>query len=289
MSNIKSMTGSANRIVNSELINFTINVISVNSRFLETYFRIPDSIRHLEPHLKKILQEKVSRGKFDIQISLEKNMSDSLNINDTALNALKDAIVKVQNAIPGSKFNALDILNYPGVISQSTDSGEKIDQLILSNFAAALDDLICSRQSEGEKLQKAIEEKLDLVSAQADEIEKALSVLVANERERILNKLESMKLDIELDKGRIEQEVVLAAQKADVGEEYDRLRAHVKEVHSILCRGGICGKRLDFMMQEFNRESNTLASKASNLELTKIAVELKVLIEQMREQVQNIE
>jgi len=120
-------------------------------------------------------------------------------------------------------------------------------------------------------------------------VEKVLSTLVATERERILSKLESMKLDIELDKNRIEQEVVLAAQKADIGEEYDRLRAHVKEVHNILNKGGICGKRLDFMMQEFNRESNTLASKASNLEITKIAVELKVLIEQMREQVQNIE
>lgn len=288
MSKLKSMTGSANRIVNSDLINFTLNIISVNSRFLETYFRLPDSIRHLEPHFKKVLQEKVSRGKFDIQISLEKNMSSSLNINDAALDALKNAIVKVQSAIPGSKFNALDILNYPGVIAQE-NAGEKIDECILDNFSQALDDLIASRESEGDKLKKTIEERLDAVSAQADEVEKVLSTLVATERERILSKLESMKLDIELDKNRIEQEVVLAAQKADIGEEYDRLRAHVKEVHNILNKGGICGKRLDFMMQEFNRESNTLASKASNLEITKIAVELKVLIEQMREQVQNIE
>ena len=288
MSKLKSMTGSANRIVNSDLINFTLNIISVNSRFLETYFRLPDSIRHLEHHFKKVLQEKVSRGKFDIQISLEMNMSSSLNINDAALDALKTAIVKVQSAIPGSKFNALDILNYPGVIAQE-NAGEKIDECILDNFSQALDDLIASRESEGDKLKKTIEERLDAVSAQADEVEKVLSTLVATERERILSKLESMKLDIELDKNRIEQEVVLAAQKADIGEEYDRLRAHVKEVHNILNKGGICGKRLDFMMQEFNRESNTLASKASNLEITKIAVELKVLIEQMREQVQNIE
>ena len=181
----------------------------------------------------------------------------------------------------------MEILQYPGILKQPANIQDLIDEQVLENFAKALDSLVKTRESEGEKLKLALQVRLDLIEKQADLIEAQLTNLTKIEREKILKKIEDLK--IEIDPQRIEQEVAIIAQKADVEEEYDRLRAHIKEVRSILDKGGICGKRLDFMMQEFNRESNTLASKASNLDITRIAVELKVLIEQMREQVQNIE
>ena len=158
---------------------------------------------------------------------------------------------------------------------------------MLFRSETAINKLVTARAHEGEKLKLAIQSRLESIEKELLPVEKALSELVSKEREKIKAKI--AELSIEIDPNRIEQEVTLAAQKADVREEYDRLKAHIKEVRSILQTGGICGKRLDFMMQEFNREANTLASKASSLDITKVAVELKVLIEQMREQVQNIE
>lgn len=204
------------------------------------------------------------------------------------LEALSEALNQVEKTIPNAcNLNPMEILQYPGILKQPANIQDLIDEQVLENFAKALDSLVKTRESEGEKLKQALQVRLDLIEKQADLIEVQLTNLTKIEREKILKKIEDLK--IEIDPQRIEQEVAIIAQKADVEEEYDRLRAHIKEVRSILDKGGICGKRLDFMMQEFNRESNTLASKASNLDITRIAVELKVLIEQMREQVQNIE
>lgn len=181
----------------------------------------------------------------------------------------------------------MEVLNYPGVICQPENIQDEIDAKVIEQFSKTMDELIQNRASEGNKLSQVLLSRLDLISTQADIIQEQLARLVQTERARILSKISS--LNVEIDSGRLEQEVAIAAQKADVGEEYDRLRAHIQEVKTILNKGGVCGKRLDFMMQEFNRESNTLASKAANLDITQVAVELKVLIEQMREQVQNIE
>ena len=189
--------------------------------------------------------------------------------------------------MPQAQVSAMEVLNYPGIIKQPENIQDEIDAKVIEQFTSTLDELIKNRESEGKKLSDVLLSRLDLITTQADIIEEQLERLVQTERDRIVAKVAAM--NIEIDSGRIEQEVAIAAQKADVGEEYDRLRAHIQEVKTILNKGGVCGKRLDFMMQEFNRESNTLASKASNLEITKVAVELKVLIEQMREQVQNIE
>lgn len=288
MSIIHSMTGSASKLVNSQLANINIDISSVNGRYLEIYLKLPDNLRHLDSKLRALCQEKLTRGKLDCYITYALNAQASLNIDANQLEALSEALNQVEKTIPNAcNLNPMEILQYPGILKQPANIQDLIDDQVLENFAKALDSLVKTRESEGKKLKQALQVRLDLIEKQADLIEVQLANLTKIEREKILKKIEDLK--IEIDPQRIEQEVAIIAQKADVEEEYDRLRAHIKEVRSILDKGGICGKRLDFMMQEFNRESNTLASKASNLDITRIAVELKVLIEQMREQVQNIE
>ena len=288
MSIIHSMTGSASKLVNSQLANINIDISSVNGRYLEIYLKLPDNLRHLDSKLRALCQEKLTRGKLDCYITYALNAQASLNIDANQLEALSEALNQVEKTIPNAcNLNPMEILQYPGILKQPANIQDLIDEQVLENFAKALDSLVKTRESEGKKLKQALQVRLDLIEKQADLIEVQLTNLTTIEREKILKKIEDLK--IEIDPQRIEQEVAIIAQKADVEEEYDRLRAHIKEVRSILDKGGICGKRLDFMMQEFNRESNTLASKASNLDITRIAVELKVLIEQMREQVQNIE
>lgn len=287
MANIKSMTGSASIADNNKIANLNIDISSVNSRYLEIFLKIPDNLRHLDSQLRALIQSKLSRGKLDCFINYNLNLDESLNINQKTLDALTKALSTIKDSLPNSSINALEILNYPGVLKQEEHLQEKVDELILKDFEKALDELVKTRQSEGSKLKEALLTRLDLVSKQTDIVEKSLKVLVVNERQRLKDKIANFGVDV--DPQRIEQEVALAAQRSDVEEEYDRLRAHIKEVKAILDKGGICGKRLDFMMQEFNRETNTLASKAATLDITQVAIELKVLIEQMREQMQNIE
>lgn len=287
MEPIFSMTGSANCIISIDLADLNIDITSLNGRFLELNFKMPDSLRHLESKLREAFQKKLKRGKVDCYITLSQNLKSTLKVNKSALEQLSIAIKTIEKGIGGISTNALEILNYPGIQVQDENVQSKIDDFVLNSLETAISKLVTARAHEGEKLKLAIQSRLESIEKELLPVEKALSELVFKEREKIKAKI--AELSIEIDPNRIEQEVTLVAQKADVREEYDRLKAHIKEVRSILQTGGICGKRLDFMMQEFNREANTLASKASSLDITKVAVELKVLIEQMREQVQNIE
>ena len=287
MEPIFSMTGSANCIISSDMADLNIDITSVNGRFLELNFKMPDSLRHLESKLREAFQKHLKRGKVDCYITLSQNLKSTLKVDKSALEQLSIAIKTIEKSISGISTNALEILNYPGIQIQDENVQSKIDDFVLNSLESAISKLVTARAHEGEKLKLAIQSRLENIEKELLPVEKALSELVSKEREKIKAKI--AELSIEIDPSRIEQEVTLAAQKADVREEYDRLKAHIKEVRAILQTGGICGKRLDFMMQEFNREANTLASKASSLDITKVAVELKVLIEQMREQVQNIE
>ena len=287
MEPIFSMTGSANCIISIDLADLNIDITSVNGRFLELNFKMPDSLRHLESKLREAFQKHLKRGKVDCYITLSQNLKSTLKVDKSALEQLSIAIKTIEKSIGGISTNSLEILNYPGIQVQDENVQSKIDDFVLNSLETAISKLVTARAHEGEKLKLAIQSRLESIEKELLPVEKALSELVSKEREKIKAKI--AELSIEIDPNRIEQEVTLVAQKADVREEYDRLKAHIKEVRSILQTGGICGKRLDFMMQEFNREANTLASKASSLDITKVAVELKVLIEQMREQVQNIE
>jgi len=287
MEPIFSMTGSANVIKSNDIADLNIDITSVNGRFLEVNFKMPDSLRHLDAKLRELFQNHLKRGKIDCYITLSENLKSSLKVDETALKQLSYTIKTIESNINGATTNAIEVLNYPGILVQDEKVQATIDDLVINSLDTAINKLVTAREHEGEKLKLAIESRLVSIEEQLVTVEKSLNELVLKEREKIKAKIAEFAVDV--DPTRIEQEVTLAAQKADVREEYDRLKSHIKEVRNILKTGGICGKRLDFMMQEFNREANTLASKASSLDITKVAVELKVLIEQMREQVQNIE
>lgn len=287
MSVVKSMTAYASLREKCIYGSLSIDIKSVNSKYFEVFFKLPDNLKFLESKLRDILNASNTRGKFEIILSfVNDNSSDSV-INTETLDKLSKLIKTIQEKIPNATCSALDILNTQGIIKDAIADENFLNNFIISNFQKCVDSYNEAKTSEGLRLKNVILEKIDLIKQQLLPVKDMLDTLVARQREKFLQKVAMLK--IELPDDRIEAEIALLAQKFDIAEEYDRLQSHIKGVEDILDKGGICGKRLDFMMQELNRESNTMASKASGIEITKTAVELKVLIEQMREQIQNIE
>jgi uncharacterized protein (TIGR00255 family) len=262
---------------------------SVNQRYLETYIRLPEQFRGLEAVLRERFRKQLQRGKVECNLRFEANAANSgeLQLNEALAEKLIESANWVSKKAGKAKLNPVDILRWPGVMEAAEKDMGELSTDLLSFFDETLIEFLDSRASEGEKLQVMLEQRLTGISEQADFVEGKMPEIIEWQRARIQKKFSDAK--IELDETRVEQELILMAQKLDVAEEIDRLNAHVTETRSILAKGGACGRRLDFMMQEFNRESNTLGSKSISTDITKSAVELKVLIEQMREQLQNIE
>ena len=266
-----------------------VELRSVNQRYLDCHFKLPDSLRALEPQLREKLSAKLKRGKVDVQIRLlDVATQGALNIDTDRLQAVLDALDHLKTAAPAvTQPDALSLLQFPGVTDGVNHDEEATNSAALSQFDAALKTLSASREREGGQLGEFLRRRLDAIQAEIDKVEAELPALRSRQEERLRKRL--AELEQPADEGRVEQELVLLLQKSDVDEELDRLRAHIEEVTRILDAGGPCGRRLDFLMQELNREANTLSSKAIAASTTQSAVELKVLIEQMREQVQNIE
>jgi uncharacterized protein (TIGR00255 family) len=262
---------------------------SVNQRFLETYFRLPEQLRSIEPVLRERFRKQLNRGKVECNLRFNANPSakGSLSLNKDLAEQLIQHAGWINEQTLNSQLNPLEIMRWPGVMEAEEADMSTIQKEILAGFEQALKDFIAARASEGSNLKELIELRLDGIISQAEKVKKHMPEVIAWQRKRITDKFTDA--SIELDSTRVEQELVLLAQKMDVDEELDRLFSHVKETKSILKEGGAQGRRLDFMMQEFNREANTLGSKSINAGITNSAVELKVLIEQMREQIQNIE
>ncbi|MGB1261779.1 MAG: YicC/YloC family endoribonuclease [Cognaticolwellia sp.] len=286
---IHSMTAFARHEIKGDWGNAVWEIRSVNQRFLETYFRLPEQFRSIEPVLRERFRKQLNRGKVECNLRFNANPAAKSKIT---LNAdLAAELMKHANTIAGFADNATvnpaEIMRWPGVMEAEEADMNTIQAEILSGFDQALKDFIVARTDEGENLKALIEQRLDGIIAQADLVKGHMPEIIQWQRKRITDKFADA--NIELDSSRVEQELVLLAQKMDVDEEIDRLFSHVKETRSILKKGGAQGRRLDFMMQEFNREANTLGSKSINADITNSAVELKVLIEQMREQIQNIE
>ena len=281
------MTGAASVQYNSNELSFSITLKTVNNRFLDIYFKLSDNILPLESKFRSLCAEYLKRGKLECTVSTLVNNSELSEIDEIELEKLSKSLNLIKKHIDFAQINALEILNTPGILKNSSRINEEIENKLTEGFKNALEKLIESRKREGEKLKTSLLSLLDNVEKCVQKIKPMLDKIVLGQRQKLLDKIATF--DIEVDENRVEQEVVLAAQKADVQEEYDRLCSHIIEVRNILQKGGLVGKRLDIMMQELNRESNTLASKASSIDLTKIAVDLKVLIEQMREQIQNLE
>ena len=284
-----SMTAFARKDQQTDLANYTWEIRSVNSRYLELHFRLPESLRAIEGALRERLRKQLSRGKVECSLRFNPlQQEQDLTINAELVAQINQAADDVHGIIgPGNALNALEILKWPGVISQGDLDQELASKEALALFDDALSDLIAMREREGAELKVFIQQRLDGIAEQAANVKSILPDILQAQRDHLKSKLDALVQEVDPD--RFEQEMVILLQKADVDEELDRLEAHLKEVGRTLNAKGAIGRRLDFMMQELNREANTLSSKSISHLTTQIAVELKVLIEQMREQIQNIE
>jgi uncharacterized protein (TIGR00255 family) len=287
---IQSMTAFARESAATDTGILTVELRSVNHRYLDCSFKLPDTLRALEPWLREEAGKVLARGKLDCLLRLQSNAAgpEQLQIDGEKLDTVLAAAGMIQQRLDNpAPINALQVLQFPGIYSTPEQSEEQLQKDARALFKKALDNMQQSRRREGEKLASLIAARLEQVVAEVIATREVLPALMQHQRDRITNRIAD--LEVEVDQGRLEQELVYLSQKADVDEELDRLDAHVSEVRRTLEKGGPCGRRLDFLMQELNREANTLSSKSLSAGTTQNAVQLKVLIEQMREQIQNIE
>tara|TARA_R110002167_G_scaffold6277_1_gene28779 strand:+ start:160288 stop:161154 length:867 start_codon:yes stop_codon:yes gene_type:complete len=263
---------------------------SVNHRYLETGFRFPEALRSLEPAVRDALRKTLARGKVDCQLRIETEgaQENNLKIDEALVVRLNNASGEVLHLTGGG--NALtvhEILKWPGVLLESQALPEDLETHALALFKQTLKELVDTRKREGEELYGFVSKRLAGIREIVSSLKTRMPEIIAAQQQALRDRLEALK--IELDGTRLEQEIVMYAQKWDIDEELDRLEAHLNEVERVLELNEPSGRRLDFLMQELNREANTLSSKSIVSETTHNAVDLKVLIEQMREQIQNIE
>jgi len=285
-----SMTAFSRQQEEQEWGSLTWEIRSVNHRYLETSVRLPESLRALENGVREAVRKRLTRGKVECALRFQSGakISSDLHLNTTLIKQLVQANVEIEQ-ITGTSSNLsnMEVLRWPGVIEEQDFDKTSIEKQALSLFGAALDDLVATRQREGAELQGFIKKRINSVREIVVNVRNKMPEILTKQKQNILDRL--AELQAELEPTRLEQEVSLLAQKADVEEELDRLDSHLNEVERVLSANGQKGRRLDFLMQELNREANTLSSKSIVVETTLSAVELKVLIEQMREQIQNVE
>ena len=283
------MTAFARQSAQFDWGTITWEIRSVNQRYLELDLRMPDTTRELEMTLREQARKQLHRGKVGcyLQLQLEQGGQD-VAVNMELAKRYVDASQQVGTLMGDTApLSPLDVLRYPGVLREPQADAEQLKQETQALFLKALEQLGNVREREGEKLKAFIEQRLNGIAAEVEKVRIRLPQLLAAQQQKIRDKLADLQGDIDND--RVEQELVHLAQRADVDEELDRLQAHLSEIRYILNQKGQIGRRLDFLMQELNREANTLSSKSMAADTTSSAVELKVLIEQMREQIQNIE
>ena len=289
MSMISSMTGFA--AVSGEVPGgrFALELKTVNHRYLEFQTRMPEDLRSLEYAMRELLAAKLTRGKVECRVTFTPIATrDSLTPNEDSLTALAETQKQILKKFDAGRLSVWEIMHAPGVMSTEATGSDAAKEALMVLFKNAIAELNATRQREGEKLGAMINERLDGIEVLVKQVTPLIPDMVAAYQEKLALKLTEAMAGSASDE-RLKQEVVLFASRIDVSEELNRLGAHISEVRRVVKSGGAIGKRLDFLMQELNREANTLGSKSVSAESTKVAVELKVLIEQMREQIQNIE
>jgi uncharacterized protein (TIGR00255 family) len=287
---ISSMTGFAATARASALGSLGVELKTVNHRYLEFQIRMPEELRALEPAMRDLVSAKLTRGKVDCRLTHTpvSTAARSLVPDPKAMDSLASAAAEVARRFPEARaLSVAEVLHWPGVLADESLSPEGMKDAVLALLAQAIADLDQTRMREGAKLEAVLRERLDSMARLVVEAQPLLPAAVKAFQEKLTQKIADAAA-APTDE-RVQQEIVLYAARIDVDEELQRLTTHVAEFRRVLDKGGACGKRLDFLCQELNREANTLGSKSVANEMTRISVELKVLIEQMREQVQNIE
>ena len=285
----RSMTAYARITEENSWGSITCELRSVNHRFLEVGFRMPDVLRESETALRDMTRKKLTRGKIDCSVQIAFNHSDAgstldLEVAQSHIEIAQAIANKLSDAAP---ISAVDIMQLPGVIKDASIEVSQVNKAGKKAFDLALDQMLEGREREGAKLAKMVEQRLAGIESQIAIVRENLPEILQQQRTRLHEKLNELKE--QMDEQRLEQEMVIIANRADVDEELDRLEAHISEIRLALKSKESIGRRLDFLMQELNREANTLGSKSISSTTTQVSVELKVLIEQMREQIQNIE
>lgn len=287
---IRSMTAFARQ--ESELATgiLTLELRSVNHRFLEMAVRLPEELRAMETMLRESAGRRLRRGKLDCNLRFRpvESRPDVLAIDEHHLARVMGAFASIAARLEDSApINPVDIMRWPGVMREEETDSTALQEEVKASFMRALDELVATREREGSQIYDQLSARLSAIEPLVSEVRQRIPEIKQRIRVKLGARVSELVSDINQD--RLEQELVYIAQKLDVDEELDRLSGHVEEARRVLGKDEPVGRRLDFLMQEFNREANTLASKSADTETTRIAVELKVLIEQMREQVQNVE
>ena len=287
---IASMTGFARREISGNWGALICELRSVNHRFLESGFRLPDELRAAEGELRQRLAREIKRGKVDCSISYRRaqGAETALEVDTAALERLLTSVRDISRSLPGNPtVNVLDVLRWPGVLRDETDSGDELLKATHLLFGNTVEELIGARAREGQRLRELLEQRCNGLEALVAHVRARLPEVQARVRTRLDDRLAELKANV--DQERLEQELAMLLQRLDVDEELDRLAGHIVEIRRVIDGSEPAGRRLDFLMQELNREANTLSSKSQDLETTRSAVDMKVIIEQMREQVQNVE
>jgi uncharacterized protein (TIGR00255 family) len=286
---IASMTGFARRELTGTFGSLTCELRSVNHRYLEPGFRLPEELRPLESELRQSLTKQLKRGKVDCTVHLRgaQAAERELKVDAVALERVAHGLRQVMQALPKAEIDAIEVLRWPGVIEAAAQDSEVLLGAGRTLFQQTLDDLGSMRLREGKRLSELLEQRCAGLATLVLQVRARLPEIQARVRTRLHERVAELLATV--DRDRIEQEIVLQLQRLDVAEELDRLTGHIEETRRVMGGGEAAGRRLDFLMQELNREANTLASKSQDLDTTRLTVDMKVLIEQMREQVQNIE
>ena len=285
---IRSMTAFASGERSTEWGTLGCELRAVNHRFLELGLRLPEELRVLEPALRERVAARISRGKVDLGLRLRQaDGGEALQLNDALLARLSALALDVDARFPGVRTQFTELLQFPGVLQGRDVDPAALQAEALRLLDEVLDQFVAAREREGANLAQAILERVDGIARHAADVRTLMPVIRAGQRSKL--ELRLADLAQPADQGRLEQELVLWLQKLDVDEELDRLDSHIVEIRRVLAQKDPVGRRLDFLLQEFNREANTLGSKSVDKRTSQVAVELKVLIDQIREQVQNIE
>jgi len=288
---IRSMTAFSRREERMDGATLAWEIRSVNHRYLEPSLRLPDALRDVEPAVREALRKRLSRGKVECTLRLtgqDAQAGSTVSINEALLADLMQAVNRVgQLTSHPVSIDPVDVLRWPGVTAAQDIDTDTLTQRALALFEQTLNEFVAAREREGTELAMLVNQRLDAILREVERVKAALPQIIEAQRQKLRTRVEEAVATP--DRDRLEQELVMMAARIDVAEEVDRLVTHVNEVRRCIKEGGSVGRRLDFLMQELNRESNTLGSKSISTDTTQASVEIKVLIEQMREQIQNIE
>lgn len=286
----RSMTAFARQELVKDWGTLTLELRSVNHRYLDVSMRMPEDFRNLEPKIREKISAKLARGKVDVGLKFSRTeaAAGDMLIDMDLIQQISNASREIDHILYNpAQVSSLELLRWPGVIKTPELDSDELGGALFELLDVTLNDMLEGREREGEKLADLIQQRCQSISEVIVKVKKRLPEIMKIWREKLLTRIQDA--SVEVDESRLQQELVILAQKTDVDEELDRLTTHVTEVERVLKDKKPIGRRLDFLMQELNREANTLGSKSIDTETTKASVDLKVFIEQMREQIQNIE